>query len=250
MALRINPESAFGALTLRLAAGLIRWLLLSVCRTYRLEIVGGREHLDALLDSPRPILFSFWHNRLFLFANFFQRVLRDYKITVLASRSRDGELAARVAGQWGLHVVRGSATRGGLEALRAIHRAIRREGSSPVMIPDGPHGPTYEFKVGVAVLSQVAQVPILPVGLAARNFLTIGSWDRLIVPWPFSRVAIAFGPLHQVPRGLSPEDLETERRHLQDQIDKLTRQTEEKLGVDDVARPWRDRRETESSTSR
>ena len=234
MALRINPESPFGSRVLSLAAGLIRGLLLTVCRTYRFEIVGGREHLEMLLEEPRPVLFSFWHNRLFLFANFFQRALRDYKITVLASLSRDGELAARVAGRWGLHVVRGSASRGGLKALRAIHRAMRRDGSSPVMIPDGPRGPAYEFKVGVAVLSQVAQAPILPVGLAARRLFTLGSWDRLIVPWPFSRVAIVFGPPQQIQRGLSEEELESERRRLQDLLGALTRQAEVELDVEDV----------------
>ena len=60
------------------------------------------------------------------------------------------------------------------------------------MIPDGPQGPLYHFKIGVAVLAQTSGAPILPFGLAASRSWRLKSWDRIIVPRPFSRVAVAW----------------------------------------------------------
>lgn len=195
--------------------------------TWRGQVTGGGEHLEAARRAGRPVIFSFWHNRSFLAADFFnKRIFRRFDVVVLASPSRDGELVARLARQLGLRVVRGSASRGGRDAVRALYRAATRHGASPVMIPDGPRGPLYDFKVGTAILAQMTQAPILPMGLAARRYFTLKSWDRLIVPWPFSRLAVVVGAPQEVPRGLSSQELEDERRRLKALLDELTREAE------------------------
>ena len=103
------------------------------------------------------------------------------------------------------------------------------------MIPDGPRGPRYQFKIGVVILAQLAQAPILPMGMAAKRFLVIPSWDRLILPWSFSRIALVVGEPQEVPRQLGTEELETERQRLEVLLSELTRQAEEALGVGDPA---------------
>ncbi len=223
---------------LSVGSWILRAILWLSIRTLRLEVVAGREHLQSFYDNPRPVVMSFWHNRVFLAARFVLRDLfrENIEVSVLASQSRDGELVAKTARFWRLHTIRGSATRGGRQALRSLYRAIVERGSSPVMIPDGPHGPIYEFKVGVAVLAQMTQAPILPLGLAARSFWRIGSWDRLIVPRPFTRIALAVGPMQTIPRGLSTEELESRRQEQQNLLDELTLQAEAALGVDDSSR--------------
>ena len=225
-----------GARLIRLGAWLIRLLLATLGRTYRVQLVRGGEHLDAVIAEKRPVLISFWHNRAYLAAGFlYHRVLpRGLDVTVLASKSRDGELVAKVAEQWGLSVIRGSSSRGGLEALRALHKGIVRHGTSPIMIPDGPTGPLYHFKAGAAVLAQTSGAPILPMGLAAQRFFTVKSWDRLIVPWPFSRVAITVGEPQALPKRLATEELEAERRRLEGLLDDLTLEAEACLGVTDA----------------
>ncbi len=234
----LDKDSRHGSFLIGVAARLARWVMLAFGRTWRIEIVAGAERLEALLAEPRPVLLSFWHNRAFAFSYFaLDRLLGGgLDITLLASQSRDGELVTRVCKRWGLHTVRGSATRGGTAALRGLHRAITRRGSSPIMIPDGPQGPLYHFKIGVAVLAQTSGAPILPFGLAASRFFTLKSWDRIIVPLPFSRLAITVGEPQVVERGLSSEKLEAERQRLERLIDDLTRQAEETVGAVDVAR--------------
>jgi lysophospholipid acyltransferase (LPLAT)-like uncharacterized protein len=201
-------------------------------------VVDGGGHLATARRERRSVILSFWHNRSFLAAHVLDRELwrRGHPVLVLASLSRDGELVARLAKLLGLAVVRGSASRGGRDAVRALYRAMKKDGASPVMIPDGPRGPLYELKIGVAILAQVSRAPILPLGMAARRFSTLKSWDRLIVPWPFSRIAVVVGEPRTVERGLSAEDLERERRRLQSLLDELTRQAERRLGVEDAAR--------------
>jgi len=185
------------------------------------------------------VILCFWHNRsLLAFRHVFDRRLRPkLDLLVFASKSRDGELVTRVARQFRLRVVRGSASRGGREAVRMIYRAIRHDGASPVMIPDGPRGPVYELKVGVAILAQMAEAPILPLSYAASRSWTIRSWDRLIVPKPFSTIVLAVGAPRTIARGLSSDELEAERRSLESILDELTVRAEDAVGVDDAARP-------------
>ncbi len=245
----LDKNSRRGSLLIGVAARLARWVMLTLGRTWRIEVVAGGKHLDALIAEHVPpegskrnnpaVLLSFWHNRVFMFSYFgYQRLhQRGIDVTLLASHSRDGELVTRVCKRWGLNTVRGSASRGGTAALRGLHRAITRRGSSPIMIPDGPRGPLYHFKVGVAVLAQTTRAPILPLGFAASRFFTLKSWDRIVVPLPFSRVAVTIGEPQFVERGLSSDELEAERQRLERLIDDLTREAEEAVGVVDAVRP-------------
>lgn len=224
MALRIDQHSRFGLFVLGFAGRLIRRILLLVGGSCRLEVVEGAEILERILAEKRPLILSFWHNRIFLSAYFLYRRLHQagLDLTLLASQSRDGELVTQMVKSWGITTVRGSATRGGLQALRAIHRAISRNGSSPIMIPDGPQGPLYHFKVGVAVLAQTSAVPILPLGFAAKSFWTLKSWDRLIIPFPATRITITVGEPRRVPAELKGEELEAARRSLEQELERLT----------------------------
>lgn len=210
-------------------------ILLVFGLSWRLKISAGDEYLEAALREKKPVILTFWHNRSFPGTRFVSGLLRrGFKILVLASLSRDGELVSRLGKLWGLTVVRGSTSRGGLGAMRAIYRAVKNEGFSPAMLPDGPRGPVYEMKMGVVVLAQMTQTSILPVGMAAQRFSTLKSWDRMIVPWPLTKIDVVVGEPQHIAKGLSSEELELERQRIQTQIRDLTRRAEERLGVEDV----------------
>ena len=235
---RPKHTTRHGSLLVSVAAWLLRGLFLTLGRTYHFDVVAGREHLDALLDKPRPVLLCFWHNRAFASAYFlFQKLHRQgLEITLLASQSRDGEMVTRLFKRWNLHTVRGSASRGGRDALRALYRAISKRGTSPVMIPDGPRGPLYEFKIGVAVLAQMSQAPIVPMGFAAEKSWRIKSWDRMFIPRPFSRIVVTVGAPQILDRQLPSEKLEAERERLQNLLDELTLAAEQAAEKSDVLR--------------
>jgi len=204
------------------ASILLRAIYRPLTATYRFRF-DDRRHLDALLAAPRPVILSFWHDQSFVAAPFLHRVLHEggIEIGVLASHSRDGELVTRFAESMRLRVVRGSASRGGVVAMRSLHRNLSREGISPAVIPDGPRGPAHVAKAGAVLLAQFARVPILPLGLAADRCWRLRSWDRMAVPKPWSRVGVAVGAPIEVPRDLGESARVASTRALGEELDRL-----------------------------
>ncbi len=147
-------------------------------RTIRVRFCGA----DAFFD---PVVYLFWHNRLFplIFTH------RRRGVVVLVSTHKDGELVAGVLRIFGFGLARGSATREGGKAVRAAIEGIRR-GNSVAITPDGPRGPRYEFKEGAWRLATGLKAPILYVGVAYSSYWELGSWDRFMIPKPFSRCLV------------------------------------------------------------
>ncbi|MEM6792465.1 MAG: lysophospholipid acyltransferase family protein [Acidobacteriota bacterium] len=218
--LKIDPESRFGSALLTLLGYALRTLLLSISATLRYEVVSGSERLREIQASREAKVLTFWHDQIFLAVPFLYRDLhrRGLPVTILASLSRDGEMMTRMLRPFGVDIVRGSASRGGLEALRSIHDAVKRRGSSPILTPDGPHGPVHEFKLGVALLAQMTGAPVLPLGFAATRAWRINSWDRLFVPKPFSRVCVVVGDPKELPGRIRSAQLEEERQRLEREL--------------------------------
>lgn len=176
-------------------------LVVLVGRSCRVRVVAGEEHLERLRREEGASVIAFWHDRLF-FASYFvsrQLIRRGYPITALISPSRDGELAARTASRLGGRVVRGSSSRGASEGVRGLLRAAAA-GSGLLVVPDGPKGPARRAKPGVAALARMARAPLVPLTWVCDRSWRLGSWDRLEVPKPFARVAVAVGAPREVPR--------------------------------------------------
>lgn len=235
MAIKLDQNTRRGRALLWLASHLVRLLVGVLGRTWRIRIVCGRSVYDQLIAEPRPVLVSFWHNRVFMAASFLVRRLhrRGVELTLLASQSRDGQLLAGIGDAWGLRIVRGSASRGGTRALWGLYKAIRA-GSSPVVAPDGPTGPIYQVKHGVVTLAQTTGTPILPIGFAADRAWRLRSWDRQIVPKPFARVTVTIGELVTLsePSGDEAKDtaLVADKEALRQLLDDLTREAEAGVG--------------------
>lgn len=233
--MRLDPTTRLGSIAVTLVVGLIDLVVRALSRTWRFEVVAGEEALAQVIRAREPVVFCFWHNRIIPAAGLLVRriVPAGVDVTLMSSPSRDGELSARFVRRHGGRVVRGSSTRGGTHALRAVLRLIRSHGTSPILIPDGPKGPPYEFKAGVLGLSQMAGVPLFLMGFAASSSRTVGTWDRMVLPRPFARVAIAVEPPRAIPRGLSEEGLELERRACEARLAELTRAAEAAVGARD-----------------
>ena len=177
------------------------------------EAVDGRS-LE-LLRGDRPLVPCFWHADLVACLGYLLRVPgRAARTCLLVSPSVDGELVARVVRAFGVAVVRGSSTRTGGKAIRLLYRAIVRDGLSPIILPDGPHGPPRCAKPGAVMLSQLAGAPIVPMAAAGPGW-RLGSWDRLQIPRPLAAARIAALPPIEVPRDLPSARLETEVSRLE-----------------------------------
>ena len=192
-------------------------------KTLRFEVVGGGELFDCWARGERVII-AFWHNRLVVMP----MVAPGQPLCVIVSEHRDGEIALRAVRRLNIRAVRGSATRGGVKSLRQLIRAYR-EGSNLVIVPDGPRGPCYEVKPGIIHLARATGATIVPISWAASRSRRLRSWDRLIIPLPFSRVALVAGDFLTVPRDGDRDELEQCRKILEKRLNELNRAAENHL---------------------
>jgi len=180
-----------------LGVGLIRaWW--RTCRVVRVE---GLSHLEEALAGAPSLVPCYWHQHQLYCGKFLveQQHARGLTVGWLISPSVDGELGAMMVRRFGGAVIRGSSTHTGARALRDYYQALVKDNVSPIITPDGPRGPRFKFKLGALLLAQMSGRPILPMAYAASRASLI-KWDKFVIPWPFSRIAIAIGPPCHVPR--------------------------------------------------
>jgi lysophospholipid acyltransferase (LPLAT)-like uncharacterized protein len=177
-------------------------------RTLRFRIV---DHTGVLREPPeRPLLWAFWHNRLFVMPYMFERFFAGRAGAALASASKDGEIIAAVMKRFGIRPIRGSSSRRGGAALVEMRRAIN-DGNIMALTPDGPRGPRYHVNPGLIKLAQVAGGTVLPIHVAYSACWRLKSWDGFMIPKPFARIEITFDRLHPVAATSSDEAFEQER---------------------------------------
>ncbi len=188
----------------------------------------NRGSVERLWAAGSPVIYAAWHGRMLMFPYFYGR-LRP--VHVLASRSRDGELVSRFARAFGFRVVRGSSSRGGSTALRAHARLLREERAEVGVVPDGPRGPRFIAQPGTVLLAKLGQAPIVPLGLGASRATVLGSWDALLIPHPFARVAVVFGDPLVVAADADRDALEQARQRLEATLRRLTAEADRIAGA-------------------
>lgn len=215
-------------LWMTLVAPLLRWVARALLASCRIERVDGDAHLATLLEADQAMLPCCWHQRLSVSVGYLLRArTRGLRPGFLVSPSHDGELVARVVAGMGATILRGSATRTGARALRQMYGCIR-EGVSPVIHPDGPHGPAGRVKTGTIMLAQMTRAPLLPMAFSADRYWQLGSWDRVMIPKPFARVAVTIGAPLSIARG---DDIEARAVELGERLDALTVAADRHVGA-------------------
>ncbi len=180
------------ALLSLLAAGFIRGLRATVRIRFH-----GDERIREWERTGTHFILAFWHRHLLLMPYAY----KGRRISVLISQSQDGELIARTVARLGIDSSRGSSSRGGIAGMRSLLRKAA-EGWDIAFTPDGPRGPLREVQPGVILAAAATGLPILPVAIAASRAKLLRSWDRFLVPLPFSKVHIVYGePLSVERRG-------------------------------------------------
>ncbi|MBS0365644.1 MAG: lysophospholipid acyltransferase family protein [Proteobacteria bacterium] len=190
-------------------------------RMCRMVSVSGIEHLQAALERAPSLVPCYWHQHQ-LFCGKFLVEQRSRGLTVgwLISPSVDGELGAMLVRRFGGAVIRGSSSHTGARALRDYYQALAKDGISPVITPDGPRGPRFQFKPGALLLSQMSGRPILPMAYAASRAWLL-KWDKFVLPMPSARIAIAIGPPVYVPRVTDPALFASLQQQMQAELKRL-----------------------------
>lgn len=174
--------------------------------SYRYKIKG----LENLNNYQRPFIMVFWHGHQLLMPKFYNTELRHgQKVYALISDHSDGRIAAYAVSYLGINSIAGSSTRGGARALVALKKTLE-QGHNVAITPDGPKGPVYVAKKGALKLASLTGINIMPVCLSASSYWQFNSWDKMILPKPFSKVYFELKEAFFVEKNISEEDLEGE----------------------------------------
>jgi hypothetical protein len=190
-------------------------------RTLRYE---GVEDLARAIHAPGSgSIFLLWHNRLFSTIGAIQQVdMGGRRLVALVSASRDGAQLSHFLEAVGIQTVRGSSSRRGAVAARELLKLLNA-GDHIAITVDGPRGPCYQAQAGAALLVQMTGAPICCLGAESESCLELKSWDRFIVPRPFSRVKIKLDRFHAPRREKGREHREAIQALIQEKLTSLTR---------------------------
>lgn len=215
-----NRFSLGQRLALAIVPRLTALVLAAIGSTLRFDVIAE----DGVVPATPPAngIFCFWHRCTLPCGWYF----RKFRCSILISQSFDGELIARTLGLLGYGSVRGSSSRGGASGLLALQRVLD-SGLPVVFTADGPRGPIYQTKIGPVKLAQMTGEAIGSFYLLPERAWVMRSWDRFLIPKPFSRVAVSWARAVAPPGpNDSPEMLEAKRRELNEALERARLQAE------------------------
>jgi len=217
-----RPKQIQVTLAANLAYGFCK-LWFSTCRVRILQPEVHRQ----IAPGPLPHIGATWHRGAIFFCYFFG----PFHPMVMFSQSEDGEYLARFAQKCGMIPVRGSTSRGGGQALRQMVQFMRQERGHCSTVLDGPQGPRFEAKKGLLLLAKLTGAPLMPIMWSADRTITLEkTWDRTMIPRPFSTVVIGYGEPLTIPRDCSEDELEGYRLELETRLNALMREVDERCG--------------------
>lgn len=197
---------------------LLGYLAASVMKLWSLTLrynVNGQPGISAPSLGTSPVIFALWHNRIFTMPPIWRHTGGKNRSTVvLTSASRDGTTLATAMKVFGLGAIRGSSSRRAVSALIGMKNALR-DGHDVCVTPDGPKGPRYSFQAGLIKIAQSTGTPIVPIHITYSSAWRLKSWDRFVIPKPFSQVSVTFDKPITIPKNITEELFETERQNLE-----------------------------------
>jgi lysophospholipid acyltransferase (LPLAT)-like uncharacterized protein len=192
-----------------------------------LTLINIEEMRERIASHQKPSILAMWHNRL-LFGPTGLVFLKGKGAVVMVSRSFDGQLIAETLKRFeGIYAARGSSSKdgrdkGGREAFGEMLE-FAEKGYDLIITPDGPQGPMYKAKQGIAELAKITGFPIFTVGCNSSRFLEFKqSWDNTRVPLVHAKVMYTIGDPIYVPSDADDDVLEAKRKEVEDKLIELT----------------------------
>jgi lysophospholipid acyltransferase (LPLAT)-like uncharacterized protein len=193
------------------------WALLRVVSlTWRFEVITEEGVTPTVFGERSPSnIYCFWHQCVLPCTVYF----RHSRAVILISQSFDGELITRILMLFGFSAVRGSSSRGAREGLLGLAHVVE-SGRTAIFTADGPRGPIYQTKMGPIKLAQMTGAPIGSFHLEPEHAWVIGSWDKFLVPKPFTRICVSWAQWTRVAADLPPAEFEAKRQELNAAIER------------------------------
>lgn len=207
----------------KLGGNALYWWARLTSKRSRFQVVG-LEHLQVAKDLNRPIIFAAWHGMTMMLVGFFTNQYDLSRLVLILPDDWRGNTLIVFASKLGVIPypmnLKGD---GGMAAARQLAKLVRqvKAGHDAYITPDGPDGPAYIVKPGLTYIAQKGNATILPVGAYARHGYRLPRWDRYVLPYPFSKIAIHIGAPLQVNKDA---DLTAVNQTLTQQLHQVTLQ--------------------------
>lgn len=175
-------EKLFKTFKIKFASFLIFFIISAIYKTCKINFYGNKS-------SKKPVLVLFWHGRLammaFAYKYYFKHKQNELKI--LISNHSDGEIITQVMEKFNLKAIRGSSRKGAASAMIGVFKELELQNDIAIT-PDGPKGPFHSIADGIVNIAQKKNVEICFVNYEADKFWQFKSWDKMILPKPFSTI--------------------------------------------------------------
>lgn len=209
---------------LSFVAGMLVHLIYLTCRKTE------QQHPDSIpfFEGETQGTLCFWHGRLIMMSF---RKPKKRKSHVLISHHTDGEWIAMVSRYLGIKSIRGSSNKGAVGAIRGMMQ-VAKQGDNLAISPDGPRGPRHEAAAGAVWAAKATGLAMIPISYSCTRAKVLNSWDRFVIPMPFSRIHYAMGAPIYVPRDADDETQENLRKTLQETLISLTNECDRECGLE------------------
>ena len=134
-----------------------------------------------------------WHGELFVAPQVYRTLRKFQKTSAIISKHHDGDLIAKILSFFNIVALRGSSKKGARAVLLSSIKSLK-DGYSVMITPDGPRGPRHSMSDGAVALAKRANLPLMVVNFQAESYWQLNSWDRFVIPKPFTSLDI----YHQV----------------------------------------------------
>lgn len=203
--------------------GFLAWLLLRILRASSSLRRYGFEELETRWREGNPVIIACWHGRSIMIPFAYT----GPGVWMMNSTHRDGAIMTAALKRFGIGVTCGSSSKGGVVGLLGLFRQIKL-GKDVAFVPDGPRGPAGEAKPGIAEIALRTGAPIFPLSWSASRVIRTRSWDRMMIPLPFSRVAVVAGEPVVIDSGSG--DREQLQRRLEASLSRVCQQADKLVG--------------------
>lgn len=190
----------------------------ALCRSLKINSVN-RKVIDDLNKQNKNFVLAFWHGTMLL--PWYLHGSPNF--AALTSKSKDGNLLAKILKGWNYNVVRGSSSEGGNVALE-IMIDYAKNNYSIAITPDGPKGPRHNFKAGAVITAKRAGIPIILAGVAFKSKKVLSNWDKTEIPYFFTKANILYSNPVFVDENLSYDETSLIIKKCEEELNKLTEQ--------------------------
>jgi len=201
-----------------------KWILWLWAKSARTTVLGEEQYKE-LKNKKKPVIILIWHGRIFFAPYFFRR----RGIMPLVSPSEDGEIIAQIIARWGYKALRGSSSHSIIKAWNEMKRELEK-GGELIIVPDGPRGPGRELKPGAMKLAKETGAYLVPFTFSSSKRKNLKSWDKLLIPRPFTRFVAIYGNPISVESNLNNQELGKKLQEVEEYMIELDQKADSFFG--------------------